>query len=41
MIACRGYYQALSGEYSDFYLNAVPGLGLASRVPDAHEPEEG
>lgn len=41
MIACRGYYQALSGEYSDFYLNAVPGLGLSSRVPDDHEPEEG
>ena len=28
MIACRGYYQALDGGFSDLYLNAVPGLGL-------------
>ncbi len=28
MIACRGYYQSLSGAYSDYYLNAAPGLGL-------------
>ena len=31
MIGCRGYYQALSGEESDLYLNAVPGLGLTDR----------
>ena len=29
MIGCRGYYQALSGRYSNYYLNAVPNLGLA------------
>ena len=28
MIACRGYYQAQAGAYSDLYLNAVPGLSL-------------
>jgi len=28
MIACRGYYQALAGGYSDFYLNALPSLSL-------------
>ncbi len=28
MIACRGYYMAKAGLRSDFYLNAVPGLGL-------------
>lgn len=28
MIACRGYYQALAGQYADLSLNAVPGLGL-------------
>ncbi len=31
MIGCRGYYQALAGEESDLYLNAVPGLGLTDR----------
>ena len=31
MIACRGYYQALAGEFSDLHLNAVPGLGLHDR----------
>lgn len=31
MIACRGYYQAQNGRYSDLYLNAVPGLGLVAR----------
>ena len=30
MIGCRGYYQALAGDGSDFYLNAVPNLGLRS-----------
>ena len=29
MIGCRGYYQSLSGKFSDLYLNAIPGLGLA------------
>ena len=29
MIGCRGYYQALNGRYSNYYLNAVPNLGLA------------
>ncbi len=29
MIACRGYYQALAGYYSDLRLNAIPGLGLS------------
>jgi len=28
MIGCRGYYQSLAGNYSDLYLNAVPGLAL-------------
>lgn len=28
MIACRGYYQALAGDYSDLSLNAVPSLAL-------------
>ena len=28
MIGCRGYYKALAGFKSDYYLNAVPGLGL-------------
>ena len=28
MIACRGYYQAQAGIFSDLYLNAVPGLDL-------------
>ena len=28
MIACRGYYQAQAGRFSDLYLNAVPGLDL-------------
>ncbi len=28
MIACRGFYQAKAGKYSDAHLNAVPGLGL-------------
>ncbi|MDY6269484.1 MAG: tRNA (adenosine(37)-N6)-threonylcarbamoyltransferase complex transferase subunit TsaD [Selenomonadaceae bacterium] len=28
MIACRGYYQGLAGDFSDLYLNAVPGLSL-------------
>ncbi len=28
MIACRGYYQARAGHFSDAYLNAVPGLSL-------------
>ena len=31
MIACRGYYQAQHGEFSDLYLNAVPGLGLEEK----------
>ena len=31
MIACRGYYQAKHGDFSDLYLNAVPGLGLEER----------
>ena len=33
MIGCRGYYQALAGKFSDFYLNAVPGLTLT----DVHD----
>ncbi|MBR3721967.1 MAG: tRNA (adenosine(37)-N6)-threonylcarbamoyltransferase complex transferase subunit TsaD [Selenomonadaceae bacterium] len=28
MIACRGYFQAREGHYSDLYLNAEPGLSL-------------
>ena len=28
MIACRGYYQALAGDFADSTLNAVPNLGL-------------
>ena len=28
MIACRGFYQAQTGEVSNLYLNAVPGLSL-------------
>ena len=28
MIACRGYYQALAGDFADSALNAVPNLGL-------------
>ena len=28
MIGCRGYYQSLAGNFSDLYLNAVPGLEL-------------
>lgn len=32
MIACRGYYQAREGRYSNLYLNAVPGLGLSDSV---------
>lgn len=28
MIACRGYWQAQAGIFSDLYLNAVPGLAL-------------
>lgn len=28
MIACRGYYQAQAGIYSNLHLNAVPGLDL-------------
>ena len=28
MIGCRGYYKALAGFKSDYYLNAVPGLCL-------------
>lgn len=28
MIGCRGYYQAEAGNFSDLYLNAVPGLQL-------------
>lgn len=28
MIACRGYYQAQAGIFSDLYLNAEPGLAL-------------
>ena len=31
MIACRGYYQARGGAYSDLYLNAAPALGLVER----------
>ena len=31
MIGCRGYYQALEGRFSDFYLNAVPGLELFAK----------
>lgn len=31
MIGCRGYYQSLSGRFSDLYLNAVPGLGLEDK----------
>ncbi|MBR2214818.1 MAG: tRNA (adenosine(37)-N6)-threonylcarbamoyltransferase complex transferase subunit TsaD [Selenomonadaceae bacterium] len=30
MIACRGYYQAQAGKFSDLWLNAVPGLSLTS-----------
>ena len=30
MIACRGYYQSRAGLFSDFRLNAVPGLSLKS-----------
>ena len=29
MIACRGYYQAREGRFSDLHLNAVPNLGLS------------
>ncbi len=29
MIACRGYYQSMAGSYSDYYLNALPNLGLS------------
>ena len=29
MIGCRGFYQALAGKFSNQYLNAQPGLGLA------------
>ena len=32
MIACRGYYQSLTGKYSALYLNAEPGLSLESRM---------
>ena len=32
MIACRGYYQALAGKFSDSYLNAVPNLGLSDVI---------
>lgn len=28
MIACRGYYQSLAGDFADSTLNAVPNLGL-------------
>ena len=28
MIACRGYYQSLNGDFADVSLNAVPGLRL-------------
>lgn len=32
MIACRGYYQSLTGDYDkDLILNAVPGLSLSDR----------
>ena len=31
MIACRGYYQAQAGLFSDHYLNAVPGLTLTDK----------
>lgn len=32
MIACRGYYQSLTGDYDkDLTLNAVPGLSLSDR----------
>ena len=34
MIACRGFYQAKAGKYSDAHLNAVPGLELL----DVREP---
>ena len=32
MIACRGYYQALAGRFSDSYLNAIPNLGLSDVI---------
>ena len=31
MIGCRGYYQSLDNNYSDWYLNAVPGLALQDK----------
>ena len=31
MIACRGYYQAEAGHFSDLYLNAIPGLDLEEK----------
>jgi N6-L-threonylcarbamoyladenine synthase len=31
MIACRGFYQAQAGHFSDHYLNAVPGLTLTDK----------
>ena len=31
MIACRGYYQALAGDFADSTLNAVPNLGIRTR----------
>ena len=31
MIGCRGYYQALNGDFSNLYLNAVPALGLTDK----------
>lgn len=31
MIACRGYYQALTGQFADSSLNAVPYLELTDR----------
>ena len=32
MIACRGYYQSRAGNYADYFLNAVPNLGLQDTV---------
>ena len=31
MIACRGYYQALAGQFADSDLNAVPYLELTDK----------
>ncbi len=31
MIACRGYYQSLTGNFAPHTLNAVPGLGFENR----------